>query len=263
LSNQEKQVICRKLIQLALSLFDVTQRRQYRRRSLHQASGYAVLGAHGRLVWKAFVLVGFLATMQGCFHSDSTGPTQAADAKKSKPIETQIASPDETKADQTKQEVQGATTEKKDTTRTSNSKDGSKNDSKSASKSDPESTKKQPPEKKYLDAQLHKNTTLLVLAYQPDIRADYLISNVRTVIDDQQYKVAKKLARQYDDQYKRILDERAAILEVATDEMDVEGPLLALRKQVADLNATIRMRISREVLTREQRKKVVELNKLR
>ncbi len=226
-------------------------------------------------------MIGCLALFQGCFDSGSGGSANVANSKKStdegiQPTDAERAQPNAAattaanNSDTNKlaaananqhQPGQPQSNDPKSTGANQN-KDDSKDGNSQAGES--ETKKKQgPPEKKYLDAQLHKNTTLLVLAYQPDIRADYLISTVRTVIDDEQYKVAKKLARQYDDQYKRVLNERAAILEVATDDKDVEGPLLELRKQVADLNATIRMRIIREILTREQRKKVVALNKLR
>ena len=51
-----------------------------------------------------------------------------------------------------------------------------------------------PVPKVYNAARVHKNNTILVLAYQPDIRADFLVSNVRMLLDDSQVKAAKKIA---------------------------------------------------------------------
>lgn len=115
-------------------------------------------------------------------------------------------------------------------------------------------------ERKYSEAALHKNNTLLVLAYQSDIRADFHVNTVRPYISEEQARRAKRLALSYDWRYTELRRERAAILERATDETrdQVEADLLAVRKKVVDLNAEIRGRINREILTPEQFQQVRE-----
>lgn len=106
----------------------------------------------------------------------------------------------------------------------------------------------------YFAGQLGKNNTLLVLAYQPDIRASYLIRNSRTLLDDQQMVEAKKLALSYDERFLELRRRRAAILEQATDDQNIEEQLMEIRMDIADLIDEVRIRVSREVLTAEQRK---------
>ena len=109
-----------------------------------------------------------------------------------------------------------------------------------------------------VDPQLHKNVTLLVLVYPPDLRADFLIKNLRRWMNEEQIKRALAIALTYEDRYLELRDRRAAILEHANDESDVAGQLLAVRQAIADLNLEARNRINREILTTEQRKAMQE-----
>ncbi len=113
-------------------------------------------------------------------------------------------------------------------------------------------------ETEYTDQQLHKNKTLFVLSFQPDIRADYLIQTIRAFIDETQAKQAKKIASSYNWRYEELLKKRAAILENATDEMDVKDKLRKIKIETVELGSEIRQRISKEILTREQRQKLAE-----
>ena len=114
------------------------------------------------------------------------------------------------------------------------------------------------PQPTYTDQQLNKNGTILVLAYQPDIRADFLIMTVRSFLDDEQTKQARALALSYDWRYDEIRKQRAALLETATDEnkTEVDAKLRELRIQIFELNQKIRTEINRKILTPEQREQL-------
>ena len=105
----------------------------------------------------------------------------------------------------------------------------------------------------YTIGQVSKLHTTLVLAYQDDIRANYVILNTKDLLDAEQTVAAKKIAREYDAEFNQILKNRTEFLQVATGDDDVEDVLLGFRLDVVDLLRKIRRRIHREVLTREQK----------
>ena len=113
----------------------------------------------------------------------------------------------------------------------------------------------------YTPGQFHKNSSLLVLAFEPDIRADYVIMTTRELLDDEQSAEAKKLALTYENQFKELIRERSAILENASDRKDVDGEILKVQMKLADLLRQIRNRINLEIMTHAQRVKAMEIHK--
>ncbi len=106
----------------------------------------------------------------------------------------------------------------------------------------------------YNRSQLHKNSTLLFYAYQPDLRAEYVISHVRNMLTDEQFVRCKELALSCDDDFLEIIRKRAEILETASDDdPELESKLLNLKMDTADAVQNIRGRIAREILTDEQK----------
>jgi hypothetical protein len=108
------------------------------------------------------------------------------------------------------------------------------------------------------EPRLMKTNTLLMLTYQPDIRASKMVASMRPFISDEQAKKGKRLAFSYDWRFQKILRKRAEILENATDDQNIKAMLLATRVETADLIQEIRGRISQEILTPEQRSQVQE-----
>ena len=113
----------------------------------------------------------------------------------------------------------------------------------------------------YTPGQFHKNSSLLVPAFEPDIRADYVIMTTRELLDDEQSAEAKKLALTYENQFKELIRERSAILENASDRKDVDGEILKVQMKLADLLRQIRNRINLEIMTHAQRVKAMEIHK--
>ena len=106
----------------------------------------------------------------------------------------------------------------------------------------------------YNRSQLHKNSTLLLYAYEPDLRAEYAISHVRNMLTDEQFVRCKELALSCDDDFLEIIRKRAEILETASDDdLELESKLLNLKMDTADAVQNIRGRIAREILTDEQK----------
>ena len=106
----------------------------------------------------------------------------------------------------------------------------------------------------YNRSQLHKNSTLLLYAYEPDLRAEYAISHVRNMLTDEQFIRCKELALSCDDDFLEIIRKRAEILETASDDdLELESKLLNLKMDTADAVQNIRGRIAREILTDEQK----------
>ena len=113
----------------------------------------------------------------------------------------------------------------------------------------------------YTPGQFHKNSSLLVLAFEPDIRADYVIMTTRKLLNDDQSAEAKKLALTYENQFKELIRERAAVLENASDRKDIDRDILKVQMKLADLLRQIRNRINLEIMTHEQRVKAMEIHK--
>lgn len=108
------------------------------------------------------------------------------------------------------------------------------------------------------EPRLMKTNTLLILTYQPDIRATKMVDPMRPFISDEQARKGKRLAFTYDWRFQKILRKRAEILENASDDQNIKAMLLATRVETADLIHEVRARISQEILTPEQRLQVKE-----
>jgi hypothetical protein len=105
----------------------------------------------------------------------------------------------------------------------------------------------------FVPAQLHKNSSLLVLAFESDIRADFVVMTARTILNPAQMVLAKQMALSYEDQFKELARQRAAILETATDDNDVDRQVLKVQMKLATLLRQIRTRINAEIMTQDQR----------
>ena len=105
---------------------------------------------------------------------------------------------------------------------------------------------------------LIKNRTLLVLASEPDVRALYLVNNIRDFLTPEQFVKAEDIAYSYNDDYRALLHERAQILENAVDGDDVHGKIIDIYERTVELNRTAINEIKQKVLTKEQRKLVAQ-----
>ena len=114
----------------------------------------------------------------------------------------------------------------------------------------------------YNRSQLHKNQTLLLYAFDPDVRADYTFYHVRNLLTKEQFKICKELAMSYEPEFQEIIRKRAAVLETAyDDDPELEDKLLNLKMDTADVVQNIRSRIFREILTDPQREIEKQKNK--
>ncbi len=104
----------------------------------------------------------------------------------------------------------------------------------------------------YFPNQLNKSNSLLVLAYEPDIRAEYVVSTARHLLDAEQQVRAKALALTYDQQFQDLARERATILEFAFDGNNIDEQVLTTQMKLADLLRQIRSRVTNEIMTPEQ-----------
>lgn len=105
----------------------------------------------------------------------------------------------------------------------------------------------------FVPAQLHKNNSLLVLAFESDIRADFVVMTARTILNAEQLARAKQMALSYEDQFQDLERQRAAILETASDEKEIDRQVLKVQMKLAMLLRQIRMRINEDIMTPAQR----------
>lgn len=91
-----------------------------------------------------------------------------------------------------------------------------------------------------------------MLVYEGDIRADILVKKYQRFIDETQIKQAKTLVRSYHDRFVELRQERAAILEHATDDQDVAAMLLDNKLDIVDLMSEIRIKVMNDIMTKEQ-----------
>ena len=105
----------------------------------------------------------------------------------------------------------------------------------------------------FVPAQFNKNNSLLVLAFEADIRADFVVMTARTILNPEQIVRAKQMALSYENQFQNLARQRAAILEAANDEDDVDRQVLKVQMKLATLLKQIRMRINSDIMTQAQR----------
>lgn len=105
----------------------------------------------------------------------------------------------------------------------------------------------------FTPAQFDKNNSLLVLAYQSDIRADFVVMTARPFLSTEQCNLAKQMALTYENQFQDLARQRATILASATNDNDVDRRILKVQMKLASLLRQIRMRINIEIMTPAQR----------
>lgn len=106
----------------------------------------------------------------------------------------------------------------------------------------------------FVPTQLNKNNSLLVLALEPDIRAEFIVMTVRTILASDQLIAAKQMALTYEDQFRDLKRERAAILSTAGSVANIDRKVVKVQMKMAMLIRQIRTRISAEIMTADQRK---------
>ncbi len=119
--------------------------------------------------------------------------------------------------------------------------------------------------KTYTDAQLHKNLTTLLLAYQPDVRARHLIKFVRGQLTLDQEDEALRLLLRNDYHFQRLVRKREETLSAAFDGDDTPEKLRQIKIETVELSNRLRSLIYNRILTREQkehRQKVIEESRL-
>jgi len=115
--------------------------------------------------------------------------------------------------------------------------------------------------KTYTDAQLHKNLTTLLLAYQPDVRARHLLKFVRGQLTHDQEDAALKLLLRNDYHFQRLVRKREDVLNAAVDGDNTLEKLRLVKIETFELSNNLRTLVYNEILTPEQkerRKKVIE-----
>ncbi|MEL7498038.1 MAG: hypothetical protein AAFN77_10535 [Planctomycetota bacterium] len=200
------------------------------------------------------VTVSLLASVAGCRNADHAAPVKEVRDQQTKPNDNELTdsdskstTPSQTQAkavvDQTKAELQTGTSLVDPP-------------SKTKKQVEPKVSKKngllQRQGTTYSPGQLHKNNTTLMLVYEGDIRADILVKKYQRFIDETQIKQAKTLVRSYHDRFVELRQERAAILEHATDDQDVAAMLLDNKLDIVDLMSEIRIKVMNDIMTKEQ-----------
>ena len=102
------------------------------------------------------------------------------------------------------------------------------------------------------DAQLSKSHTLFVLAFDSTTRHKYFFANFPSTNSPPQADQVRDLVDSYDKDFKKLRDQRAAILETARDGHDVDVLLRNNRIETVLLSRQVRGRIFREILTKKQ-----------
>jgi len=99
-----------------------------------------------------------------------------------------------------------------------------------------------------------KNQTILILAAESDVRAAQLYRFARESLTPEQIAHAEQICGAYDDDFLRLLRERAEVLETATDDNNVQVRLNKIYGETVELSRKIRQEIRQNVLTLEQKK---------
>ncbi|MGI9519951.1 MAG: hypothetical protein ACR2NP_23050 [Pirellulaceae bacterium] len=107
---------------------------------------------------------------------------------------------------------------------------------------------------KFNEAQLGKDHTLFVLAFDSITRQTYFLANFRHLMNDDQVRQTRELVDSYDGRYAELRDERARILENAADGQDIDTMLLNNRVETLLMGRDLRRKLFREILTEEQQK---------
>ena len=107
----------------------------------------------------------------------------------------------------------------------------------------------------YQRPEYDKYNTFLLLILQPHARATQLIGDLRTILRDDQIRQAHALIKKYDSRFAELRRRRSEILEYQRDQK-LAGLLLENQQMVDLLAREIRVRIRREICTKEQLAKI-------
>ena len=105
---------------------------------------------------------------------------------------------------------------------------------------------------KYTDYQLNKNLTLLMLAYQPDVRARHLLRFPGEQLTADQEEDGFRLLLSHDYLFQRLIQRRQDILNAASDGDETAAELRQIRIETIEISGRLRTLVFRQILTKEQ-----------
>ncbi len=114
----------------------------------------------------------------------------------------------------------------------------------------------------FTDEQLHKNFTLLMLAFEPDIRARALVKYLRVVLTEDQKEQALNMVLAEDHRFEKLKKRRAEILENALDGHNVEQELRNIKIQTVQTAQEIRLDVYNRLLTQQQKDELAAKKKI-
>jgi len=106
---------------------------------------------------------------------------------------------------------------------------------------------------KYTDQQLNKNLTILMLAYQPDVRARQLLRFPREQLTEDQEDDGLRLLLRSDHLFQRLIQRRQDVLDAASDDDETAAELRQIRIETIELTGRLRSLVFLKILTKEQR----------
>ncbi|MFK7766804.1 MAG: hypothetical protein AB8B55_06245 [Mariniblastus sp.] len=116
-----------------------------------------------------------------------------------------------------------------------------------------------PEQKGLADSELHKNHTILILAFEPDLRATSITGFVRTVTNPEQQRAAVKHAMTFDSEFQNLIQRRNELLENTVDGVDIGPHLRRINEETVYLSRKIRQEVYNEILTQDQRDQLTEM----
>ena len=100
---------------------------------------------------------------------------------------------------------------------------------------------------KYTDYQLNKNLTLLMLAYQPDVRARHLLRFPGEQLTADQEEDGFRLLLSHDYLFQRLIQRRQDILNAASDGDETAAELRQIRIETIEISGRLRTLVFRPV----------------
>lgn len=110
-----------------------------------------------------------------------------------------------------------------------------------------------PESHRFTDAQLAKDHTIYVLAFDSITRHTYFLSHYRHLMSEDQLEAARNLVDSHKSDFAELANEREIILNGATDEADIQLLLKNNSIKVLLLSRKVRRGIMHNVYTKEQR----------
>lgn len=114
------------------------------------------------------------------------------------------------------------------------------------------SVKPHPKTHNFTDAQLNKDHTLCVLAFDSFTRYSYFLSHYRHLMTPEQIEKARTLVDSFEPEFSDLARERELILNTATNSTDVPTLLKNNSIEVLLVSRRLRRKIMHEIYTREQ-----------